>query len=149
MSAIPSDNYIRPMLDGAPTAAFDGLFMQAVEGAGPLTPFQCLDGRVPIALDGIEHFCSRKLRCAQCSTRRRTRPQAGAATAAGVHRAAGRGGEAHTAAYLGVLEWRTAVIARGPTYRFFGHLRTITVYVVVEDWSHLLHSIAAAAVRPP
>ena len=71
ISAIPSDNYIRRMLDGAPTAAFEGLFMQAVETAGPLTPFQCLDGRVPIALDGTEHFCSRKLKCAQCSTRRR------------------------------------------------------------------------------
>src|SRR6202163_3762924 len=71
MAAIPSDNYIRLMLDGAPTAAFDGLFMQAIEAAGPLTPFQCLDGRVPIALDGTEHFCSRKIKCAQCSTRRR------------------------------------------------------------------------------
>ena len=29
----------------------------------------------------------------------------------------------HTAAYLGVLAWRAAVIARGPTYRFFEHLR--------------------------
>ena len=55
----------------------------------------------------------------------------------------------HTAAYLGVLAWRTAVIARGPTYRFFEHLRTITVYVVFQDWPHLLRSIAAAAVRPP
>ena len=27
----------------------------------------------------------------------------------------------HTAAYLGVLAWRAAVIARGPTYRFFEH----------------------------
>ena len=41
------------------------------------------------------------------------------------------------------------MIARGPTYRFFEHLRTITVYVVFEDWSHLLQSIAAAAMRPP
>lgn len=55
----------------------------------------------------------------------------------------------HTAAYLGVLAWRTAVIARGPRYRFFEHLRTITVYVVFRDWSHLLQSIAAAAVWPP
>ncbi len=70
MSAIPSDNYIRLMLDGAPSAAFDGL-LQAIEAAGPLTPFRCLDRRVPIALDGTEHFCSRKIKCAQCSTRRR------------------------------------------------------------------------------
>jgi hypothetical protein len=71
MSAIPSDNYIRTMLDGAAPAAFDGLFIKAIEAAGPLTPFQCLDRRVPIALDGTEHFCSRKIKCQQCSTRRR------------------------------------------------------------------------------
>src|SRR3954454_2962612 len=59
MSAIPSDNYIRLMLDGAAPAAFDGLFFQAIETAGPLTPFRCLDDRVLIALDGSEYFCSR------------------------------------------------------------------------------------------
>jgi hypothetical protein len=354
MSAIPSDNYIRRMLDGAMPAAFDKLFFKAIEVAGPLTPFQCLDQRVLIALDGSEHFCSRKIKCPQCSTRRRAdggteyfhaflgasmvapghkqvlplppefiAPQDGAekqdcernaakrwlaqhgATVAhlrpvylgddlfacqpivsAVHDAGGnfiltckpsshktiaeylhgaelqehrdtvckrdkrtttvyrwmpgvplrgtddaimvnwfsieilnaRGkrtyynsfvtnlaitsdtvaelagcGRArwkienetfnvlktngynlehnfghgkktlasvlvtlnllafsfHTAAYLGVLAWRTAVIARGPTYRFFEHLRTITVYAVFEHWSHLLQSIAAAAVRPP
>ena len=36
----------------------------------------------------------------------------------------------HTAAYLGVLAWRAAIIARGPMYRFFEHLRTVTAYVV-------------------
>ena len=72
MSAIPSDAYIRLMLDGAAPAAFDGLFFKAVEAAGPLTPFQCLDRRVAIALDGTEHFCSRKIKCQQCSTRRRS-----------------------------------------------------------------------------
>jgi hypothetical protein len=354
MSAIASDNYIRLMLDGASPAAFDGLFMKAIEAAGPLTPFQCLDGRVPIALDGSEHFCSRKIKCPQCSTRRRSdggteyfhaflgasivapghkqvlplppefiAPQDGAekqdcernaakrwlaqhgATVAhlrpvylgddlfacqpivaAIHDAGGnfiltckpsshktiaeylhgaelqehrqtvckRGkrtttvyrwlsavplratGDAimvnwfsieilnakgkrtyynsfvtdlaitsdsvaelaacgrarwkienetfnvlktngynlehnfghgkktlasvlvtlnllafafHTAAYLGVFAWRAAVAARGPTYRFFEHLRTITAYVVFRDWPHLLQSIAAAAIRPP
>src|SRR5271165_6219049 len=33
MAAIPSDNYIRLMLDGASPAAFDGLFMKAIEAA--------------------------------------------------------------------------------------------------------------------
>ena len=112
MSAIPSDNYIRLMLDGAAPAAFDGLFIKAIEAAGPLTPFQCLDGRVLIALDGTEHFCSRKIKCQQCSTRRRSdggteyfhsfpgchawshRATSRSAAAAGVHRAARRGGEA-------------------------------------------------------
>ena len=55
----------------------------------------------------------------------------------------------HAAAYLAVLAWRAAVIARGPTYRFFEHLRTIIVYVVFRDWTHLLQSITAVAIRPP
>jgi hypothetical protein len=57
MSVIPSDNYVRLMLDGAAPAAFDGLFFKAIEAAGPLTPFQCPNGQVLIALDGTEHFC--------------------------------------------------------------------------------------------
>ena len=71
MTAIPSDNYIRLMLDGASPAAFDTLFMRAITAAGPLTRFHCLDGRALIALDGTEYFCSRKITCPQCSTRRR------------------------------------------------------------------------------
>jgi hypothetical protein len=71
MSAIPSDAYIRLMLDGAPPAAFDGLFLDAVTAAGPLTPFRRLDGRLLVALDGCEHFCSRRIHCPQCSTRLR------------------------------------------------------------------------------
>jgi hypothetical protein len=354
MSAIPSDNYVRLMLDGAAPAAFDGLFFKAIEAAGPLTPFQCLNGRVLIALDGTEHFCSRRIKCRQCSTRRRSdggteyfhtflgaslvapghkqvlplppefivprdgaekqdcernaakrwlarhsaavghlrpvylgddlfacQPIVAAIQDAGgnfiltckpashqtiteylhgaelqehrqtickrgkrttiVYRwltavplratedaiavnwfsieifndkgkrtyhnsfvtdlavsadtvaelaACGRarwkienetfnvlktGGynlehsfghgkqtlanvlvalnllafAFHTAAYLTVLAWRAAVVARGPKYRFFEHLRTITTYVVFQHWDHLLQSIAAAAIRPP
>lgn len=72
MTAIPSDNYIRLMLDGVPPAAFDPLFLRAIEAAGPLTRFQRLGGRVLIALDGTEYFCSRKIHCPQCSSRRRS-----------------------------------------------------------------------------
>jgi hypothetical protein len=71
IAAIPSDNYIRQMLDGAPTAAFDGLFIKAIETPGVLAPFQRLGGRTLIALDGTEHHCSRKVHCARCSTRKR------------------------------------------------------------------------------
>jgi hypothetical protein len=72
MTKIPTDNYIRLMLDGASPAAFDGLFHQAIAAAGPMEPFQCLGGRRLIALDGTEHFCSRKIHCAQCLTRKRS-----------------------------------------------------------------------------
>ena len=75
MRAIPSDNYIRLMLDGASPAAFDGLFFNALErvaDTGALAPFQRLGGRVLVPLDGTEHFCSRKIKCEQCSHRRRS-----------------------------------------------------------------------------
>src|SRR3712207_7446205 len=38
---------------------------------GGLRAFQRLGGRVLIALDGTEYFCSQKLGCPQCLTRRR------------------------------------------------------------------------------
>src|SRR3954447_15945456 len=38
----------------------------------------------------------------------------------------------HTAARLGVLAWRKAVIARGPTYRFFEHL--IPIRIKKDSW---------------
>jgi len=72
MTAIPSDAYIRLMLDGASPMAFDPLFFKAIETEGVLTPFQRLGGRTLIALDGTEHFCSRKIHCRCCSTRRRS-----------------------------------------------------------------------------
>jgi hypothetical protein len=71
ITAIPSDAYIRLMLDGAQPAAFDPLFFKAIQTEGVLAPFQRLDGRLLIALDGTEHFCSRKIHCPRCSTRRR------------------------------------------------------------------------------
>ena len=355
INKIPTDPHIREMLDGAPTDAFAPLFYRAIGAEGVLEPFRRLNGRVLIALDGTEHFCSRKIHCPRCSTRKRSdggteyfhaflgasivapghqqvlplppafiapqdgaekqdcernaakrwlasngaavkhlrpvylgddlfacQPIAAAIQAAGGHfiltckpsshrtvseylygatleehrtstvrpgrgrvttlyrwlsgvplRATddalkvnwfsiemqnakgkrtyfnscvtdleitaatvadiaacgrarwkienetfnvlktngynlehnfGHGRETlasvlvtlnllafgfHTAARLAVLAWRQAVIARGPTYRFFEHLRMVTVYVVFENWDHLLRSIEAAAVRPP
>ena len=75
MAAIPSDNHIRQMLDGSSPAAFDRLFIKGLESiaaADGLSAFQRLDGQLLIALDSTEHFCSRKIGCPQCSTRRRS-----------------------------------------------------------------------------
>jgi hypothetical protein len=75
MAAIPSDNHIRQMLDGNSPAAFDELFLKGLEitaAADGLAPFKRLGGRLLVALDGTEHFGSRKLGCPQCSARRRT-----------------------------------------------------------------------------
>jgi hypothetical protein len=75
MTAIPSDNHIRQMLDGNAPAAFDRVFVKALEvvsEADGLGMFQRLGGRVLVALDGTENFCSRKIHCSQCSHRRRS-----------------------------------------------------------------------------
>ena len=75
MTAIPSDNHIRQMLDGAPTDHFDEVFAHIVrdlDNSGGLKPFRRLDQRVLIALDGSQHFCSRKINCPHCSTRKRS-----------------------------------------------------------------------------
>jgi DDE family transposase len=74
MTAIPTDNHIRAMLDPvSPTQlqpAFDAA-LEALRQNGGLAPFQRLGGRILIALDGTEYFCSQKLRCPQCQTRQR------------------------------------------------------------------------------
>ena len=75
MTKIPSDNHIRQMLDGAPPDHFDALFAEIVKdlnASGGLASLRRLGGRVLIALDGSEHFCSRKINCPHCSTRKRS-----------------------------------------------------------------------------
>jgi len=75
MTTIPCDNHIRQMLDGSPTDHFDPIFTKIIKDldeSGGLKPLRRLDGRVLIALDGSEHFCSRKVNCPHCSTRKRS-----------------------------------------------------------------------------
>jgi len=74
MTAIPCDNHIRAMLDPVSPGHFEPLFddaLGALERAGGLSAFHRLGGRLLIALDGTEYFCSAKLHCPQCSTRAR------------------------------------------------------------------------------
>jgi hypothetical protein len=74
MTAVPTDNHIRAMLDPVHPShlqpAFDEV-LGALCRHGGLAPFQKLSGRVLIALDGTEYFCSQKIDCPQCLTRRR------------------------------------------------------------------------------
>ncbi len=75
MTSIPCDTHIRQMLDGAPTDHFDAVFADIahdVHARGGFAPLQCLGGRMLVALDGSEHFCSRKISCPHCSTRKRS-----------------------------------------------------------------------------
>ena len=75
MAKIPTDNHIRSMLDPVDPALLQPCFDQAVEALRArdgFKAFERLDKRVLIALDGTEYFCSQKLGCAQCLTRKRS-----------------------------------------------------------------------------
>jgi hypothetical protein len=72
---IPSDNYIRDMLDGAEPALLapcfermEQLLLEPAMGEA----FGRLGGRMLIALDGSEYFCSQKITCPHCQTRKRS-----------------------------------------------------------------------------
>src|SRR5271163_2674520 len=71
---IPSDNYIRDFLDQADPALLQPCFerMEALLSEPPMRQaFGRLGGRTLIALDGTEFFCSQKLGCPHCLTRKR------------------------------------------------------------------------------
>jgi len=72
---IPSDNYIRDMLDGADPAllapCFEDTERLLLEPA-MREAFGRLDGRTLVALDGTEYFRSQKIVCPHCQTRKRS-----------------------------------------------------------------------------
>ncbi len=74
MTAIPSDNHIRAMLDPVGPERFHPVFAAIIaelERSGGMAAFRRLGEHVLIALDGTEYFRSAKLSCANCSTRAR------------------------------------------------------------------------------
>jgi hypothetical protein len=71
---IPSDNYIRDMLDAADPALLQPCFerLEQLLAAPPLrAAFGRLGERTLIAWDGTEYFCSQKLDCPHCLRRKR------------------------------------------------------------------------------
>lgn len=75
MAKIPTDNHIRSMLDPVHPTHLQSSFDQVVttlRAKGGMKAFERLGGRALIALDGTEYFCSQKLGCPQCQTRKRS-----------------------------------------------------------------------------
>ena len=75
MAKIPTDNHIRSMLDPVHPLHLQSSFDQVVAALrekGGMKEFQRLGGRALIALDGTEYFCSYKLGCPHCLTRKRS-----------------------------------------------------------------------------
>ena len=74
MAKIPTDNHIRSMLDPVDPAYLQPCFDAAINmlrQRGGLKEFERLGGRTLVALDGTEYFCSQKLGCSHCLTRKR------------------------------------------------------------------------------
>jgi len=72
---IPSDNYIRDMLDAADPALLAPCFSRMerlLQEPALRQSFGRLGGRTLIALDGTEYFCSQKINCPHCQTRKRS-----------------------------------------------------------------------------
>jgi hypothetical protein len=75
MKSIPTDNHIRSMLDPVHPSHLQSSFDQVVatlRERGGMKDFERLGGRALIALDGTEFFCSQKLGCPHCQTRKRS-----------------------------------------------------------------------------
>jgi hypothetical protein len=73
MKKIPTDNYIRLMLDPVSPETLQPCFDQVIEQLRQrdgLKAFQRLEGRTLVALDGTEYFCSQKLSCPQGTCQR-------------------------------------------------------------------------------
>jgi hypothetical protein len=72
---IPSDNYIRDMLDSADPALLAPCFedtQRLLLEPAMREAFGRLGGRTLVALDGTEYFCSQKIACRHCQTRKRS-----------------------------------------------------------------------------
>jgi hypothetical protein len=74
LDKIPTDIHIRGMLDEVEPEAlqpcFDDAITKLASNSG-MEAFKRLDGRLLIALDGTEYFCSDKLNCRNCLSRKR------------------------------------------------------------------------------
>ena len=74
VKAIPTDPHIRSMLDEVDPeslqASFDDV-VRTLDAGGGLDEFRRLDGRLLVALDGTEFFCSKKIGCEHCLKRKR------------------------------------------------------------------------------
>jgi len=72
MHQIPSTQQIGNLLDPIAPDLLAPVFVDVVESLhrhGALEGYRSVDGRVLIALDGIEYHCSESIHCPQCSTR--------------------------------------------------------------------------------
>ena len=75
MAKIPTDNHIRSMLDPVDPSHLQPCFdatIALLRRRGGLAGFERLGGRTLVALDGTEYFCSQKLGCVHCLTRKRS-----------------------------------------------------------------------------
>jgi Transposase DDE domain len=73
LGAIPGDTQMRAGLDPVDPAVFRGVFPALIgrlKQAGVLKEYEYWRDHVIVSMDGVEHFCSAKVHCPQCTTRK-------------------------------------------------------------------------------
>ena len=168
MKKIPTDNYIRLMLDPVSPEALQPCFDQVIEQLRQrdgLQAFQRLGGRTLVALDGTEYFCSQKLSCPQCLTRKRSngKTESYHAMLAAMIVAPGHnmvlplmpefitpqdGAEKQDCERNAAKRWQQAREAVGARVRFFQDLHTITTYVLFPSWHGFMIAVVTGKAPP-
>jgi hypothetical protein len=73
LGAIPGDTQMRAGLDLVDPAVLRGMFPALIgrlKKAGVLKEYEYWREHVIVSMDGVEHFCSAKVHCPQCTTRK-------------------------------------------------------------------------------
>ncbi len=73
ISEIPCDNQIRNLLDPIPASTVFGTFKTVyewLEKTKIINYFEYLDKEILLALDGTEYYCSKKINCPHCNSRK-------------------------------------------------------------------------------
>ena len=73
LEQIPCDNQIRNLLDPIPATTVFGAFKTTykwVETNRIIEQFKYLDNQILLALDGTEYYCSKKINCPHCNSRK-------------------------------------------------------------------------------
>jgi hypothetical protein len=70
---IPSDNGLRDILDNLPADELNGGFERVLpflESRGKLSPYRYWNGHLICSIDGVQHQCSKKVKCDYCLVRK-------------------------------------------------------------------------------
>lgn len=72
INQIPSDNGLRKLLDGVDSSKIGSIFgriFEYLKEEKVLDDYRYFDGHIIASIDGVEHYCSKKINCKHCMSR--------------------------------------------------------------------------------